>query len=86
MSFAGMMLAGLMIDLAIGWPGWLHARIGHPVTWLGAAIAWLERRFNRGTRNIRIGMGALCVALILTVVSMVIYFMRNWGVVLGAER
>ena len=89
MSFAGMMLAGLMIDLAIGWPGWLHARIGHPVTWLGAAIAWLERRFNRGTRNIRIGMGALCVALILTLATAPALLLQSllpggiWGVILG---
>jgi adenosylcobinamide-phosphate synthase len=69
MSFAGMMLVGLAIDLAIGWPGWLYARIGHPVTWLGAVIAWLERLCNRGTRSRRIGMGAVCVALVLAVVT-----------------
>ena len=65
MSFAGMMLVGLALDLCLGWPGWLHARIGHPVTWLGAAIAALEGWLNRGDRTIRIGMGALCVVVIV---------------------
>ena len=69
MSFAGMMLVGLALDLCLGWPGWLHARIGHPVTWLGAMISALEGRWNAGSRNIRIGMGALCVALVLAIVA-----------------
>ncbi|MFU8834800.1 adenosylcobinamide-phosphate synthase CbiB [Roseovarius autotrophicus] len=69
MSFAGMMLVGLAIDLALGWPGWLYERVGHPVTWLGAVIAWLERLANHGERSIRIGMGALCVALVLAVAT-----------------
>lgn len=67
MSFAGMMLVGLAIDLVVGWPDWLYARIGHPVTWLGAVIAWLERLSNRGARSIRLSMGALCVVLVLAV-------------------
>lgn len=67
MSFAGMMLVALAIDLGIGWPGWLHARIGHPVTWLGAVISALEARCNGGNRTRRIGMGALCVVLVLAV-------------------
>lgn len=69
MNFAGMMLVALAIDLGIGWPGWLHARIGHPVTWLGAVISALEARCNRGNRTRRIGMGALCVALVLAVAA-----------------
>ncbi|MET4101804.1 adenosylcobinamide-phosphate synthase [Roseovarius sp. MBR-78] len=89
MSFAGMMLVGLAIDLALGWPSWLHARIGHPVTWLGAVIAALERLGNRGGRSIRIGMGALCVALVVALaVGPALLVQRVlpeglWGVVIG---
>ncbi|WP_283647184.1 hypothetical protein [Marinovum algicola] len=39
MSFALMMLAGMALDLAFGWPDRLFAAIGHPVTWLGRAIS-----------------------------------------------
>lgn len=48
MSFAAMMLVGLVIDIAFGWPNWLYARIGHPVTWMGALINFCEVRLNRG--------------------------------------
>ncbi|QHQ37254.1 adenosylcobinamide-phosphate synthase CbiB [Algicella marina] len=40
------MLIALALDTAFGWPQRLHAAIGHPVTWIGALIAWLERRMN----------------------------------------
>ena len=54
MSGAAIMLAGLLIDAAIGWPDRIHRRIGHPVTWACALIAALdedearaaERRLN----------------------------------------
>jgi len=58
MSFAAMMLTGLALDLAVGWPARLHACIGHPVTWLGAAIAALEGRWNTGSRGRRLAAGA----------------------------
>lgn len=60
-----MMLVALALDLLIGWPGWLYARIGHPVTWLGALISALERRWNRGGAR-----RALGVALVLVVVGL----------------
>jgi len=64
-SFAAMMLTGLAIDLLLGWPGRLHARIGHPVTWLGRAISVLEARWNRGSRDMRLRMGAVTTAIIV---------------------
>lgn len=47
--FSAMVLIGLGLDLAIGWPAWLYARIGHPVTWIGGLIDALERRLNNDT-------------------------------------
>ncbi|WP_400765282.1 adenosylcobinamide-phosphate synthase CbiB [Methylosinus sporium] len=38
---------GLSIEAAIGYPQWLFAAIGHPVTWIGALIATLDRSLNR---------------------------------------
>lgn len=46
MSFAAMMLVACAIDLVFGWPDALFRRIGHPVTWLGALIATLDRGLN----------------------------------------
>ncbi|MDX2289129.1 MAG: adenosylcobinamide-phosphate synthase CbiB [Hyphomicrobiaceae bacterium] len=41
------MIGALGIDAVVGWPGWLYARIGHPVTWIGALIARLDSGWNR---------------------------------------
>ncbi|WP_074827205.1 MULTISPECIES: adenosylcobinamide-phosphate synthase CbiB [Bradyrhizobium] len=47
MSGASIMLLALAIDAVLGWPPAIHARIGHPVTWIGALISVLDRSFNR---------------------------------------
>jgi adenosylcobinamide-phosphate synthase len=53
----------LLIEAACGYPEALLRRIGHPVIWAGAAIAWLDRRLNRGRwRRLR---GAACVLALL---------------------
>lgn len=46
MSFAAMMLVAMAIDAAIGWPARLYAVVGHPVTWIGRLIRWLDLRLN----------------------------------------
>ena len=46
MSGALIMLLALGIDSAIGWPASIYARIGHPVTWIGAVITRLDRALN----------------------------------------
>ena len=45
--FAGAMLVALVVDATVGWPAWLYRRIGHPVGWIGALIAALDRRWNK---------------------------------------
>ncbi|NBC88563.1 MAG: cobalamin biosynthesis protein CobD [Alphaproteobacteria bacterium] len=47
MTMAAAMIVALALDALVGWPDRLHARIGHPVTWLGALIDALDARFNR---------------------------------------
>jgi adenosylcobinamide-phosphate synthase len=39
----------LLIERVIGYPAWLYKAIGHPVTWIGALISWLDARLNTGT-------------------------------------
>jgi adenosylcobinamide-phosphate synthase len=63
MSGASIMLLALMIDAGLGWPSAIHARIGHPVTWIGALISLLDRNFNRedASETMRRAAG-VCVA------------------------
>ena len=88
MSFAAMMLVALAIDLVLGWPAWLYARIGHPVTWIGAMIAGLEARLNHagGGRRRR---GVLAAGWVVAVVALIALVLQlalpaGWlGVLLG---
>lgn len=85
-----MMTLALAFDAAIGWPAKLYARIGHPVTWLGALIAALEARLNRGGSLRRRGTGALTVLLVTAAAALPALALQmalpdgGWGLVLGA--
>src|SRR5579863_2908086 len=46
-DFAGAMAVAMAVDALVGWPAGLFARVGHPVTWLGALIDVLDARYNR---------------------------------------
>jgi adenosylcobinamide-phosphate synthase len=45
--FAELAFTALVIELALGFPHTLYRWIGHPVSWIGALIAWCERAWNR---------------------------------------
>lgn len=47
--FLPILLAALALDAALGYPQILVARIGHPVIWIGALIARLDRSLNHET-------------------------------------
>jgi len=59
------MLAALAIDSALGWPASLFNRIGHPVTWVGKLISWLDTRANCGSpaRRRLAGLGAALLVI-----------------------
>ena len=53
----------LLIERAVGYPPQLFRLIGHPVTWMGALITWLEARLNAGPS--RRWKGVIMLALLL---------------------
>lgn len=59
------MLLGLLIEVGLGWPAKLHARIGHPVVWIGNLISFCERRLNDGSASARRFMGAATLMIVL---------------------
>jgi adenosylcobinamide-phosphate synthase len=60
-------LAALVIEALAGYPDVLYRAIGHPVTWMGAWLSWLDRRLNRPAWSFawRRAAGALALALLL---------------------
>jgi adenosylcobinamide-phosphate synthase len=60
--------AALVIEAFAGYPASVYRAIGHPVTWMGEWLGWLERRLNSpqasfGARRAR-GIAALILLLL----------------------
>jgi adenosylcobinamide-phosphate synthase len=49
--FCLLALIALTAEALAGYPDWLFQRIGHPVTWIGRLIAWLDRRWNAPSQS-----------------------------------
>ncbi|MFO1124363.1 MAG: adenosylcobinamide-phosphate synthase CbiB [Methylocystis sp.] len=58
-------LLALAIEAGVGYPDPLFRKIGHPATWLGALIAWLDRRLNREGDSFEIRRVKGLVALLM---------------------
>jgi adenosylcobinamide-phosphate synthase len=66
-------LAAALLDVTVGYPQAVYRAIGHPVTWMGAFVAALERRLNRPTLAFAVGRasGVFALALYLGAVGVV---------------
>lgn len=62
-------LLALLIEATVGYPTPLFRAIGHPVTWIGAAIGTLEHRFNRPAASPRLRRAAGVAVLAIVVGS-----------------
>lgn len=64
-------LIAMVLDAGLGYPPWLFARIGHPVSWIGALIGWCEARWNapRFSFARRRLNGALCLVTVIAVTA-----------------
>ncbi|HTO64828.1 MAG TPA: adenosylcobinamide-phosphate synthase CbiB [Bradyrhizobium sp.] len=67
MGFAGALVVAMAVDAVMGWPDFLFARIGHPVSWLGRLIAALDERCNRETdqRLVRRAVGVAAAGAVI---------------------
>jgi adenosylcobinamide-phosphate synthase len=66
-------LAALMIEALAGYPAPLYRAVGHPVTWMGAWLDWLDGRLNRADADFaaRRAAGILALAIYLAPVAMI---------------
>ena len=58
-------LAALIVEALISYPAPLYRAIGHPVTWMGRWLAWLEPILNSGDASFAARRAAGVVALCL---------------------
>ncbi|MGX1740211.1 adenosylcobinamide-phosphate synthase CbiB [Bosea sp. NPDC055353] len=74
-----LLLLALTIEAAFGYPQRFYAAIGHPVTWIGRLIGWLDRGLNRETASFatRKAMGVLALLLLLAVIIALSALIQN---------
>ncbi|HXY59616.1 MAG TPA: adenosylcobinamide-phosphate synthase CbiB [Methylocystis sp.] len=58
-------MLALCIEALFGYPEALHARLRHPVVWIGAVIDALDRKLNRGAPLARRAKGFFALAALL---------------------
>ena len=69
----------MLIELCVGYPATLHRAIGHPVTWIGRLIAWLDRALNRetATPQARRATGVAAVLILLAIVGALAFLVQS---------
>jgi adenosylcobinamide-phosphate synthase len=79
-------LAAAVLEATIGYPAPLYLAIGHPVTWMGRWLAWLEARLNRAEASFaaRRASGVLALGLYLAPVAVVSWEATRLCVSVGA--
>jgi adenosylcobinamide-phosphate synthase len=83
-GFAGAMAVAMAVDALLGWPSWLFAWIGHPVTWLGRLIAAVDAAWNRPSdppalRRVAGVAGALVVIALAAALGWVLQYALSSG-------
>ena len=66
-------LVAAVLEAAIGYPALLYRAIGHPVTWIGQWLAWLEASLNHPEAGFaaRRAAGSLALCLYLAPVALI---------------
>ena len=78
----------LVIDRLAGYPDTLYRQIGHPVSWVGRFIGWLDGRLNRPAAQDARLRGAVALAMLLLLVLFITLAIRvatglsQWGIVI----
>jgi adenosylcobinamide-phosphate synthase len=72
-------LAALLVELAVGYPDRLTRAVGHPVTWMGRLIAFLDRTLNHDSMRdaSRRVAGGIAVVLLVAIVAAVAYLVER---------
>jgi adenosylcobinamide-phosphate synthase len=77
---AALTLLALLIELMVGYPGWLARAIGHPVIWMGALIGALDRGWNevRDRDSFRRAAGMAALLVLIMAAGLAGGFVAHW--------
>src|ERR1700756_2603413 len=73
MTVAWIVLGGLVLEAAVGYPTALHVRVPHPVVWVGRLMDMLEQAWNKPEYSFaaRRVLGSVAMALLLAVAILI---------------
>jgi len=76
---APLALLALLIELVVGYPEGIVKAIGHPVTWMGRLISFLDARLNHDDADAetRRKMGAIALFVLLVVVGAIAFALET---------
>jgi adenosylcobinamide-phosphate synthase len=76
---APLALLALLIELMVGYPNRLTQSIGHPVTWMGKLISWLDTHLNRDRTDAetRRRAGAVALLALFAVVGVIAFVVEQ---------
>ena len=75
----------LLVERLAGYPDWLFRAIGHPVTWIGKLISFLDRTLNRASltdmaRRLCGGLALLVIVFIPAVLALGLQVLLGTGI------
>jgi len=78
------MVVAMAVDALMGWPSWLFARVGHPVTWLGRLIVAVDAAWNQPSnppalRRVAGVVGALVVIALAAALGCMLQYALSSG-------
>ncbi|WP_256751268.1 adenosylcobinamide-phosphate synthase CbiB [Mesorhizobium sp. Mes31] len=78
----------LAVEFVLGYPDWLFRAIGHPVTWFGRLISFLDRTLNHATdpdalRRRRGTQALLVIVLVPAVIGLAVQILLLWFIPMG---
>jgi len=75
----GCLLLALGIEAVAGYPPSLYRTIGHPVTWIGALITWLETHLNRLEYSAlaRKALGVAALVILIAVPTLIAWALQT---------
>jgi adenosylcobinamide-phosphate synthase len=75
-----LLVAALTIEAVAGYPARLYRAVGHPVSWMGRLIAWLDRHLNRESApaETRKRFGVLALALLIGIVGVITWLIESF--------